>query len=92
MIVLSLSMASGYARSHPGVTAVVPKDFGSPVTLAYLMPLGSDQLKRYVDAWLDLKRADGFAAQQDGHWLDSISPASNSRRWCVIRDLLQWVE
>jgi len=92
MIVLSLSMASGYARSHPGVTAVVPKDFGSPVTLAYLMPPGSDQLKRYVDAWLDLKRADGFAAQQDRHWLDGISPASNSRRWCVIRDFLHWVE
>jgi proton glutamate symport protein len=92
LIVLTFTMAKAFARSHLGVTAVVPKDFGSPVTLAYLMPPGSDQLQRYVDAWLDLKRADGFAAQQERHWIDGISPVSSSRRWCVIRDFLHWVE
>jgi hypothetical protein len=92
LMVLTFTMASAFARSHPGVTAVVPKDFGSPVTMAYLMPPGSDQLQRYVDAWLDLKRADGFTARQERHWIDGIAPASNSRRWCVIRDYLHWVD
>ncbi len=92
MMLLTLSMASAFARAHPGFTAVVPKDFGSPVSLAYMMPPGSDQLQRYVDAWLDLKRADGFAARQERHWINGIPPASSSRRWCVIRDLLHWVE
>ncbi|MEI7893164.1 MAG: hypothetical protein WCI05_08735 [Myxococcales bacterium] len=79
-------------ETHPGVTAVVPKDFGGPVTYAYLMPPGSDQLQRYVDSCLELKQNDGFTAGLERQWIDGVSPTARPRRWCVLRDVLHWLD
>ena len=34
----TLEQAAALARSHPGITAVVPRDLGNPFFFTYLMP------------------------------------------------------
>ncbi len=58
-----------WASSHPGYTAVRPKGLGAVIVFAYLMPKHSDQMVRFVNHWLDMRKADGFLARQRAFWI-----------------------
>ena len=90
--VWTFAQARAFARSHPGFTAVVPEGMGTPISLAYCMPPDSHQLANYIDDWLNLQRSNGFAARQKKHWIDGIPSAPPTQRWCILRDVLHWIE
>jgi proton glutamate symport protein len=83
--------AKAFALAHPGFTAVVPEGVGSPILIAYMMPPGSDQLSRYLESWIELKKADGFQAAQYAYWIEGLPRSQRQHRWCVIRNVLHWV-
>jgi Na+/H+-dicarboxylate symporter len=91
MALWTFVQARAFARSHPGFTAVIPSDFGSPFLFTYYMPPEADHIARYLDYWLELKQAEGFAAGQEKQWMDGIQPGSATHRWCLIRDVFHWV-
>lgn len=70
----TLEQAGAIARSHPGITAVVPKDVGNPFLLTYLMPPHSDEMVHFVSYWLDLRKADGMRAREVSYWLLGPAP------------------
>ncbi|MCP4576057.1 MAG: cation:dicarboxylase symporter family transporter [Deltaproteobacteria bacterium] len=86
----SLVQASAYARSHEGATAVRPKEMGSPCLFAYLMPPDSLHLVKFVNYWLDLKETEGFTKRMKNYWILGMPRLQNTRRWCVMRDVLHW--
>jgi hypothetical protein len=88
----TLEQAEMLARAHPGITAVVPKDFGSPFLFSYLMPPDSGEFANFVNYWLELRRADGFRQQQFDYWIKGQPRASTEPRWSVIHDVLHWVK
>src|SRR5262245_48364400 len=88
----TLEQAETLARAHPGITAVVPKDFGSPFLFTYLMPPDAGELANFVNYWLELRRADGFRDQQFDYWIKGLPRASAEPRWSVIRNVLHWVK
>jgi len=92
MALWTFVQAKAYARSHPGYTAVVPSDFGSPFLFAYYTPPGAGQIVHYLDYWLELKRTEGFSAEQEKQWMDGIQPGSATHRWCLIRDVFHWLK
>ncbi|MCX6267272.1 MAG: transporter substrate-binding domain-containing protein, partial [Bacteroidetes bacterium] len=92
MALWTFVQARAYARSHPGYTAVVPSDFGSPFLFAYYMPPGADQIVHYLDYWLELKQTEGFTSAQEKQWMEGIQPGSASHRWCLIRDVFHWIK
>ena len=87
----TLVEAKAFALAHPGFTAVVPEDLGSPFLLAYMLPPGADQFRRYIEQWLELRKADGFGDAQYRYWIEGIPRARRGQRWCVMRDVLHWV-
>jgi ABC-type amino acid transport substrate-binding protein len=88
----SLLEAKAFAMAHPGFTAVVSEEIGSPFLVAYCMSPASGHLQRYVDRWLDVQREDGFAQTQYRHWIEGIPSETSERRWCVLRNVLGWAE
>ena len=66
----TLEQGGVWASSHPGYTAVRPKDLGAVAVFAYLMPKDSVQMRQLVNHWLQMRRADGFLAQQRGYWIE----------------------
>ncbi|MEI7980678.1 MAG: cation:dicarboxylase symporter family transporter [Bacteroidota bacterium] len=90
MALWTFVQAKAYARSHPGYTAVIPSDFGTPFLFAYFMPPGADQVAHYLDHWLELKQTEGFASAQKKQWMEGIQPGTTLHRWCLIRDVLHW--
>jgi hypothetical protein len=77
----TLEQAGALARSHPGITAVVP---------TYLMPPHSDEMVHFVSYWLDLRKADGMHAREMSYWLLGQPRTLATPRWSVVRDVLHW--
>jgi len=88
--VWSLAQAAALARSHPGISAVVPRDLGNPFLLTYLMPPGSEEMVHFVNYWLELRRADGLHTRAVDYWLHGQPRGAATPRWSVVRNVLGW--
>lgn len=86
--VWTLEQAAAFARSHPGITAVVPQGLSNPFLLTYLMPPGSEVLVHYVNYWLELRRADGMRAREADYWILGKPRAAAAPRWSIVDNLL----
>jgi ABC-type amino acid transport substrate-binding protein len=90
--VWTLEQAAAFARSHPGITAVVPEGLSNPFLLSYMMPPGSEVLVHFVNYWLELRRADGMRAREASYWIRGRPRAVPAPRWSIVRDVLHWRE
>jgi Na+/H+-dicarboxylate symporter len=88
--VWTLEQAAAFARSHPGITAVVPQGLSNPFLLTYLMPPGSEVMVHFVNYWLELRRADGMRAREANYWILGRPRAVAPPRWSILRDVLHW--
>jgi len=88
----TLVQGAVWSQSHPGYTAVVPRNFGSVMVFGYLMPPGAEALARFVNYWLDLRKADGFEKKQHDYWIQGKPRKDSKHRWCIIRNVLHWVD
>jgi proton glutamate symport protein len=86
----TLEQAAALARSHPGITAVVPQGLSNPFLLSYLMPPGSEVMVHFVNYWLELRRADGMRAREVSYWILGRPRAVAAPRWSIVRDVLHW--
>src|SRR5262245_43993557 len=86
----TLEPAAALARSHPGITAVVPQNLGNPFLLSYLMPRGSEVMMHFVNYWLELRRADGMREREVNYWILGRPRTTSAPRWSVVRDVLHW--
>jgi hypothetical protein len=90
--VWTLEQAAAFARSHPGITAVVPQGLSNPFLLSYMMPPGSEVMVHFVNYWLELRRADGMRTREANYWILGRPRAVAAPRWSVLRDVLHWRE
>lgn len=86
----TLEQAAALARSHSGITAVVPQDLSNPFLLSYLMPRGSEVMMHFVNYWQELRRADGMRAREVDYWILGRPRAVPAPRWSVVRNVLHW--
>ena len=58
------------------------------------LPIGprDDQMRDFLEHWLDLRKKDGTMQEFYDHWILGKTPIATRRRWCVIRDVLEWVD
>jgi ABC-type amino acid transport substrate-binding protein len=90
--VWTLEQAATLARAHEDIAVVVPRDLGSPFLFAYLMPPESSEMRRFVNYWLELRRADGSEARRLAYWIHGQLPPPTQPRWSVARDVLHWIK
>ncbi|MCX6284724.1 MAG: cation:dicarboxylase symporter family transporter [Bacteroidetes bacterium] len=86
----TFEQARAYAMTHPGFTAVIPADFGSPLLIAYFMPPDALPLVRYMDYWLQIKDTEGTTAMLKKRWMEGVQTRTQDHRWCLIRDVFHW--
>ena len=84
----TLEQASAWTEAHSGFTAIAPADMGAPILLAYMMPPGADNFRRYLDQWLELKNADGFRAAQFDYWMNGKPRSDRPPRWNLLDSLM----
>ena len=54
------------------------------------MPPGSEEMVRFVNYWLELRKANGFRAREMSYWIEGQPRDTTERRWSVVRDVLGW--
>ncbi len=86
----TLEQAAAFARSHAGITAVVPQGLNHPFLLSYLMPPESEGMVHFVNYWLELRRADGMRARETNYWILGRPRGVAAPRWSIVRNVLHW--
>jgi Na+/H+-dicarboxylate symporter/ABC-type amino acid transport substrate-binding protein len=82
---------SAWSLLYPEYTIVVlPSPIALP--LSYVMARGDRELVDYVNALVELKKADGTLKKLYNYWVLGRFAVDTQPRWSVIRNVLHWVE
>lgn len=86
----TLAQAKAWAAPRINYTAVVPKDLGGQLFIAYLIPDNADQFRLFLDYWLRLQEANGFKRRMISQWIDGNPDSLPKPRWSIMNDVLGW--
>jgi len=90
-LITSAESGAAWTLRQPGYTVIVPDGPAIKVPLYYLTP--PDQaFVQFLNVWQELKRADSTIEQLYDYWILGRSPADESPRWSIVRDVLHWVD
>jgi Na+/H+-dicarboxylate symporter/ABC-type amino acid transport substrate-binding protein len=83
----TLAQAKAWTAPRADYTAVVPKDLGGELLIAYLMPKASEDLRSFVNYWLRIQHVNGFNQRMIEHWIDGRPDAARKQRWSIVRQI-----
>ncbi|MEM9683148.1 MAG: cation:dicarboxylase symporter family transporter [Pseudomonadota bacterium] len=86
----TLEQAKAWAATRVAYTAVVPRDMGGDLLIAYLIPRGTPELRQYLNYWLRLQRVNGFHDRMVRLWLDGKAELAHKPRWSLLGYLIGW--
>jgi ABC-type amino acid transport substrate-binding protein len=91
-LLVSAETGSAFSLLHPEFEVVVPDGLRVQLPLFYAIGRNETSMKEFVEHWVALRRKDGTMQELYDHWILGKMPTANTRRWCVIRDVLHWVD
>ncbi len=78
-----------YSMIFPEFSVVIPDGFRARVPV--VVAVATDEaLRRTVNRFIRIKRADGTVETLHDHWILGRSSVSRPRRWSVVRNVLGW--
>lgn len=83
---------SAWTLLYPNFQVVRPGTQPFAVPLAYPIGGGDRKVQEMVTRWVEMKQKDGTLEEIYGHWILGRGQATNGPRWCVIRDVLGWID
>jgi Na+/H+-dicarboxylate symporter len=91
-LLISAESGSAFTLLYPDFQVVVPS--GPKVTLPLFYAIGNrdTEMRDFLEHWLDLRERDGTTREYYDHWILGKTPRQAQRRWCVMRDVLHWVD
>ena len=90
-LVISAEAGSAWTLRRPEFAVVNPLDSQIKVPLYYLTAADLE-FETFLQNWLTLKRADGTYDQLYEYWILGVEPESHRPRWCILRDVLGWID
>jgi Na+/H+-dicarboxylate symporter/ABC-type amino acid transport substrate-binding protein len=90
-LVISAESGSAWTLLRPEFTVANPLDGAVRLPLYYLTAVDSG-FQQFLQNWLTLKRADGTYDELYQHWILGQDKLNKNPRWCILRDVLKWVD
>ena len=90
-LVTSAESGSAWTLRQPNFSVANPLKGRIRVPLYYLTASDPD-FETFLQNWLTLQRADGTYDELYEYWILGLDKEVQRRRWCVIRDVLGWVD
>jgi len=91
-LVLDAERGSAWTLLYPKFKAVVPLPAISRILLAYPVAGHDEEFARFLSQWIRLKKDSGEFKRLYDHWILGLDAEPRRPRWCIIRDVLHWVE
>ncbi|WP_197231421.1 cation:dicarboxylate symporter family transporter [Novipirellula artificiosorum] len=90
-LILGVDEAIAWNVLYPDHAVVVPKPvIRRPVGMA--VRSSDTEWLRLLDRWLDFETHDGAVERLNTYWVKGGGTETRPPRWCVMRDLLGWIE
>jgi Na+/H+-dicarboxylate symporter/ABC-type amino acid transport substrate-binding protein len=90
-LVISAESGSAWTLRRPGYTVANPLRGRIRVPLYYLTAADLE-FETFLQNWLTLKRSVGTYEQLYDYWILGQEKQIAQPRWCIVRDVLGWVE
>jgi proton glutamate symport protein len=91
-LVLSAEAGSAWTLIYPDFSVVIPLPDPIAVPAAFYMARGDRSLIDFVNTWIALKQKDKTIKKIYNYWILGRGTEKKKPRWCVIRDVLGWVD
>ncbi len=91
-LLISAESGSAFTLQYPDFDVVIPR--GRRVSLPLFYAIGNRDagMRDFLDHWVALRRKDGTMQEFYDHWVLGKSVEAKQPRWCVIRNVLGWVD
>jgi proton glutamate symport protein len=90
-LVISAESGSAWTLRQPKFTVANPLGGSIQVPLYYLTDTDLE-FETFLQNWLTLKRSDGTYDELYDHWILGEDKQVEKPRWCIVRDVLGWVD
>lgn len=90
-LVISAEEGSAWTLLRPNFTVANPLRGEIRLPLYYLTA-ADREFQQFLQNWLTLKRADGTYDQLYDYWILGQDDEKQKKRWCIMRDVLHWIE
>ncbi len=91
-LIISAEAGSAWTLLYPDYAVVVPRPEIHQFTVGYALPKDEIPFTRFLNSWLRLNESKGITQELYDHWILGRDIQRQDRRWCIIRDVLHWVE
>jgi hypothetical protein len=91
-LLISAESGSAFTLLYPNFEVVVPDDLQVKLPLFYAIGARDTDARDFMEHWISLRRDDGTTTDYYDHWILGKTPAPSRPRWCIVRDVLHWVE
>ena len=91
-LLISAESGAAYTLLYPGFQVVVPTDLRVSLPLFYAIGTEDKEMDDFLDHWISLRKKDGTMQRFYNHWILGQIEKPAEPRWCVIRNVLHWVE
>ncbi|MEH6547178.1 MAG: transporter substrate-binding domain-containing protein, partial [Sneathiella sp.] len=81
----TLEQARAWAAQNDDYTAVLPRDLGGKIPIAYLLPPDSGEFRNYLDYWLRLQSLSDFGKRMHHKWIEGKPAQKKSPRPGLFR-------
>jgi len=91
-LVYSAEAGSAWTLLHPDFSVVIPQPDIVRIPIAFAVAQGNETMRTFLNTWIDLRQRDNTLTRLYDHWILGKTDDSAIPRWCVIRDVLGWVD
>ena len=91
-LLISAESGAAYTLFYPDYEVVIPDGPRISLPLFYALAGRNTELRDFLEHWVSLRQKDGTTQENYNHWILGKSARPSSPRWCVLRDVLGWVE
>ena len=91
-VINSAEQGSTWALLYPDYDAVILKDVKHTTFVAYAIAKGDLHFLEYLNYWIKLEKLNKVTDDYYNYWVLGKVPELKKPRWCVMRDVLHWME
>jgi Na+/H+-dicarboxylate symporter/ABC-type amino acid transport substrate-binding protein len=90
-LLISAEAGSAWTLLCPEYHVLLP---AQPIAIPYVYPIANrdEDMENVLNHWIELRRKDGMIAALRDYWIYGRGDSDPAPRWCVLRDVLGWVD
>jgi Na+/H+-dicarboxylate symporter/ABC-type amino acid transport substrate-binding protein len=92
MLVHSAEQGFTWTLLYPRYSVVILNELKSKTMVAYAIAKGDLPFLTYLNYWLTIQKINKVTDENYNYWVLGDVPELKEPRWCIIRDVLHWID